>query len=145
MKVILQRVSSARVYSQEEVCGEITTGYLLLVGLTHTDTQIVIQKAVNKIEKLRVFSDEQGKMNQSIKDVKGSILSISQFTLYGSTQKGNRPSFGEAMEPNEAKRLYEYFNELLREKGIYVATGIFGEDMQVELCNDGPVTLILEY
>ena len=126
-----------------KVNGSINKGYVLLVGFTHGDTTDIVDKMINKILNLRIFEDENDKMNLSIKDINGSILSISQFTLYADSKKGNRPSFINAMKPDEASKLYDYFNQELS-KYIEVNTGIFGSDMKVEIYNDGPVTIILD-
>ncbi|GIO21817.1 D-aminoacyl-tRNA deacylase [Oceanobacillus sp. J11TS1] len=144
MKVILQRVKEASVTVDGVKISDIEKGYLLLVGVTHDDTEEDVKYLVNKIVHLRVFEDESGKMNHSLKDVEGSILSVSQFTLYGDTKKGRRPSFIKAAKPEEAKALYDSFNKALREEGIATETGKFGAMMDVQLINDGPVTLILD-
>lgn len=144
MKVVLQRVKRARVTVDEEVIGEIGTGFLLLVGFGPDDNDETLDYLVHKITNLRVFEDEAGKLNLSLKDVNGSILSVSQFTLYANTKKGNRPSFTEAAQPALATKLYDDFNQRLAATGIPVATGKFGADMQVSLVNDGPVTIIYE-
>ncbi|MEG9296939.1 D-aminoacyl-tRNA deacylase [Mangrovibacillus sp. Mu-81] len=144
MKVVLQRSKEASVTVGEEVTGQIQSGFVLLVGITHGDTEKDAGYLADKVVNLRVFEDEDGKMNHSLLDVKGEILSISQFTLYGDCRKGRRPNFMEAAKPDQALQLYEFFNKMLREKGVEVATGVFGEMMDVKLTNDGPVTLILE-
>lgn len=144
MRIVLQRVSEAQVSIDQQVVGQIKQGYLLLVGAADTDGDQEIDYFVHKISHLRVFSDEAGKMNLSIQDIQGEILSVSQFTLYASTKKGNRPSFTGAGEPTHAKQIYDRFNDKLRESGITVATGEFGADMQVSLVNDGPVTIIFD-
>ncbi len=143
MKVVIQRVKKATVKVDNKLINQIEQGYLLLVGFTHNDTIDQVETYVKKIINLRVFADENNLMNKSILDIKGSILSISQFTLYANTKKGNRPSFIDALNPQDAKHLYEQFNAKLNE---YVPTysGVFGADMQVELLNDGPVTIILD-
>ena len=143
MKVIVQRVKMANVMVEGRIVGNISNGYLLLVGFKKDDTLKDIEYMINKIINLRIFDDENGKMNLNIKDVNGKILSISQFTLYSDTKHGNRPSFINAMEYEKAKNMYEKFNQLLNDF-IHVETGIFGEDMQVSLINDGPVTISLE-
>ena len=122
----------------------ISRGFVLLVGITHEDTEESAAWLADKIVNLRVFEDEEGKMNRSLIDVDGAILSVSQFTLYGDCNKGRRPNFMGAARPDQAEFIYERFNELLREKGINVETGVFGAMMDVHLVNDGPVTLILE-
>ncbi len=144
MRVVLQRSKNASVTVQNEVTGKIDFGFVLLVGVTHEDSDEDVRYVADKVANLRVFEDEQGKMNHSLLDVKGSILSVSQFTLYGDCRKGRRPNFMEAAKPDYAKKKYDYFNKVLREKGIEVETGIFGEMMDVHLVNDGPVTLIVE-
>lgn len=144
MRVVLQRAKDAKVVVNGEVVGAIDKGFVLLVGVTHEDTEKNADFLAEKIAGLRVFEDDQGKMNLSIKDVGGAILSVSQFTLYGDTRKGRRPNFMAAAKPELAKKLYDYFNGKLREKGLTVETGIFGEMMDVRFTNDGPVTLLLE-
>ena len=144
MKILLQRVSHARVTVNGEVVGEIGRGFVLLLGVTHTDTQQEADWLANKVAGIRLFEDDQGKMNASLADVDGEFLVVSQFTLYGDARKGRRPSFTDAARPEQAEPLVEYFCEQLREKGFNVATGIFGADMQVDIHNDGPVTLLLE-
>ena len=134
MKVLLQRSKNSKVTINGKINGSIENGYVCLVGFTNGDTKEIIDKMIKKIVNLRVFEDENEKMNLSILDVNGSILSISQFTLYADSSKGNRPSFVNAMKPDEASCLYDYFNE----------TGIFGSDMKVEIYNDGPVTIMLD-
>ncbi len=143
MKVVVQRSKKSKVTINNKVNGSINKGYVLLVGFTHGDTTDIVDKMINKILNLRIFEDENDKMNLSIKDINGSILSISQFTLYADSKKGNRPSFINAMKPDEASKLYDYFNQELS-KYIEVNTGIFGADMKVEIYNDGPVTIILD-
>ncbi|MBD1371035.1 D-tyrosyl-tRNA(Tyr) deacylase [Hazenella sp. IB182357] len=144
MKVVLQRVKEAKVSVHQEIVGSIGPGFLLLVGITETDTLHQVRFLSEKIAHLRVFEDENQKMNHSILDVGGSILSVSQFTLYGDCQKGRRPNFMRAARPEQALPLYEQFNESLRSLSIPVETGQFGAMMEVSLINDGPVTLILE-
>jgi D-tyrosyl-tRNA(Tyr) deacylase len=144
MKVVIQRVSQAEVAINEAIVGKIKRGFMVLVGFHSEDTNEDVSYVVGKISKLRVFEDENGKMNQSIQDVQGSILSISQFTLYANTKKGNRPSFIEAARPEQAIPLYNLFNEQLANTGIAVARGEFGADMQVSLTNDGPVTIVID-
>lgn len=143
MKVVVQRSKKSKVTINNKVNGSIDKGYVLLVGFTHGDTTDIVDKMINKILNLRIFEDENDKMNLSIKDINGSILSISQFTLYADSKKGNRPSFINAMKPDEASKLYDYFNQELS-KYTEVNTGIFGSDMKVEIYNDGPVTIILD-
>lgn len=144
MRVVLQRSKKASVTVDGAVTGSIDHGYVLLVGLTHTDTEEDARFVAKKISGLRLFEDEEGKMNRSIDETGGAILSISQFTLYGDTRKGRRPSFMEAARPEHAEPLYDYFNEQLRSHGLTVETGVFGAMMDVALVNDGPVTLLVE-
>lgn len=144
MRVVVQRCSQAQVCVEKRVVGAIDKGYMLLVGISEHDTQADIDYLVNKITQLRIFEDDAQKMNLSIQDVAGSILSISQFTLLANTKKGNRPSFVEAAHPEKAKEFYERFNAQLRDKGFVVETGIFGAHMQVSLTNDGPVTIVYD-
>ena len=144
MRLLLQRVSRAEVRVGERVTGRIATGYLLLVGLTHDDDDAQLVWMADKIVGLRLFSDAEGKMNLSIDEVGGAVLVVSQFTLYGDAAKGRRPSFIDAARPETAIPLYERFIALLRERGVRVETGEFGAMMDVELVNDGPVTLWLE-
>ncbi|MDX1807607.1 MAG: D-aminoacyl-tRNA deacylase [Paenisporosarcina sp.] len=144
MRVVLQRSLSANVKVDGKVTGQIDKGYVLLVGLTHEDTKEDVRYVAEKVANLRLFEDEEGKMNRSIFEEGGSILSISQFTLYGDTRKGRRPSFSEAAKPDVAKPLWDLFNEELRKLNLQVETGIFGAMMDVSLTNDGPVTLIVE-
>jgi D-aminoacyl-tRNA deacylase len=144
MRVLLQRVSSANVRVSERTLGSIERGYLLLVGFTHEDSEEKLAWMAEKVIGLRLFPDADGKMNLSIEEVGGSMLVVSQFTLYGDAQKGRRPSFIDAARPEQAIPLYERFVAMLRERQMRVATGEFGADMAVELVNDGPVTLMLE-
>jgi D-tyrosyl-tRNA(Tyr) deacylase len=144
MRVIVQRAKDASVIVKDETVGKIKNGFMLLVGVTHTDTTEDATYVANKIANLRVFEDESGKMNNSLLDVKGEILSVSQFTLYGDCRKGRRPNFMEAAKPEHANMIYQAFNESLRDMGIHVETGSFGEMMDVQLVNVGPVTLIME-
>jgi D-tyrosyl-tRNA(Tyr) deacylase len=144
MRVLLQRVSRAEVRVGERVTGAIGPGVLLLVGLTHTDTEVQLAWMAEKVAGLRLFADAEGKMNLALDDVGGAVLVVSQFTLYGDAQKGRRPSFVDAARPEQAVPLYERFVALLRERGVKVETGEFGAMMDVELVNDGPVTLWLE-
>ena len=144
MRVVIQRANYAKCTIDQEITGQIHQGFCILVGFTHTDTKAIVDKVVKKICGLRIFSDEQGKMNRSIQDIQGSILYISQFTLYASCKKGTRPGFTDAAKPDLAIPLYDYFNEELRNNGLHVETGVFGADMQIELCNDGPVTIVLD-
>jgi D-aminoacyl-tRNA deacylase len=144
MKVVVQRSKAAKVTVDGKVTGQITKGLVLLVGVTHEDKQEDAAYLADKIANLRIFEDANEKMNYSLLDVGGEILSVSQFTLYGDCRKGRRPNFMDAARPEQAVELYEAFNDLLREKGIRVETGVFGAMMDVELINDGPVTLIIE-
>ena len=144
MRVVLQRVSHASVTVEENVIGQIQRGFLLLVGVTHDDAMEDMEYLVRKIVQMRIFEDEEGKLNRSIQDIGGEILSVSQFTLYADTKKGNRPSFSKAAPGDVALEMFEQFNGLLRETGIPVETGQFGADMKVELLNDGPVTILLD-
>ena len=145
MRVVVQRARQAKVTVDGKVTGAIEHGLMILVGITHEDTVKDLEYCAKKVANLRIFEDEQGKMNLSIKEVGGSILSISQFTLYGETKKGNRPSFIEAARPEVAEPLYHQFNQILRETyEIQVETGIFGAMMDVSFTNNGPVTLIVE-
>lgn len=144
MKIVVQRVSSSSVSVGGEIVGKINQGLLILLGITHTDTEQNADWLVNKIINMRIFSDLEDKLNLSLKDIAGSILVISQFTLYAEAEKGNRPSFTSAARPEIAKPLYEYFIDKLKLNNILVESGIFGADMQIELINDGPITIILE-
>ena len=144
MRVLLQRVSSASVTVDKQVVGAIGGGYVLLLGVTHDDTQDKARWLANKVAGLRLFSDSEGKMNLSLFDVDGSVLVISQFTLYGDARKGRRPSFTGAARPEQAEPLVEFFSEQLRQRGLRVESGVFGAMMQVNIHNDGPVTLMLE-
>ncbi len=143
MRIIVQRVKEAQVSIDGRIHGQIKQGLLLLVGVGPEDQKEDLEYAVRKLVNMRIFSDDEGKMNLSIKDVKGEILSISQFTLYADTKKGNRPAFTSAAKPDLASQLYDDFNELLSQD-IPVKTGVFAADMQVELVNDGPVTIVLD-
>ncbi|SFL79185.1 D-tyrosyl-tRNA(Tyr) deacylase [Gracilibacillus orientalis] len=144
MKVVLQRAKDASVTVNDEVAGQIGYGYVALVGVTHEDKEEDVDYLVNKTMNLRVFEDENQKMNLSLKDIGGSVLSISQFTLYGDARKGRRPNFMQAAKPDYAEKLYTQFNQKLRNEGIQVETGQFGATMNVTLTNSGPVTMILE-
>ena len=143
MRVVVQRVKSSSVKVNEEIVGSIDKGLLVLVGFTHDDNIDKIKWMVNKIINLRVFDDENGIMNKSVCDIGESVLSVSQFTLYADSNKGNRPSYINAMNQEEASKLYDIFNKELSDK-INTQTGIFRADMQVELINDGPITIIIE-
>ena len=144
MRVVLQRVAHASVTVDGEIIGKIQRGFLLLVGVTHDDVIEDMEYLVRKIVQMRIFEDEEGKLNRSIQDIGGEILSVSQFTLYADTKKGNRPSFSKAAPGDVALEMFEQFNGLLRDTGIPVETGQFGADMKVELLNDGPVTILLD-
>lgn len=144
MRVLVQRSLSSKVSVDSKVIGSISKGFVLLVGFSKEDTISDIDYCIQKIKKLRIFNDENNQMNLSIDDVKGQILSISQFTLYGDVARGNRPSFIGAMSYEEAKKRYEIFNQKLKETGLKVETGEFGADMKVEITNDGPVTIWIE-
>ena len=144
MRALLQRVSQARVTVEGQVVGEIGPGFVVLLGVTHSDGREEAEWLARKIGGLRLFEDEQGKMNRSLEDVGGALLVISQFTLYGDTRKGRRPSFIEAAVPEHAEPLVDYFVAQLREQGFTVATGVFGAHMEVEIHNNGPVTLCIE-
>ncbi len=146
MKAVVQRVKSAKVTRQEDqkVVGEIKSGLFLLLGIKKGDTEKQVEELVNKILKLRVMSDENDKMNLSVVDTKSEILLVSQFTLYANTNGGNRPSFIEAEEPAKAKALYEYMITKLKESGLNIQTGSFGDYMKIEADLDGPVTIIIE-
>ena len=145
MKLVVQRVKNANVVVEGKTIGEIGQGYMVLIGVAPTDTKEIADFLVQKLIHLRVFEDENEKMNLSIQDIDGELLLVSQFTLYADCNHGNRPSFTDAAKPDMANELYEYFVEKCREENIKkVATGKFGADMQVTLQNDGPVTIILE-
>jgi D-aminoacyl-tRNA deacylase len=144
MKAVIQRVSSASVVVEGKTIGEIGRGILVLLGVEKGDSETQADWLAEKIISLRIFSDEAGKMNLSLLDVEGSLLAVSQFTLAGNCAKGRRPSFDTAAPPDEGKRLYDYFVEAIKQRGVATATGIFQADMQVTLVNDGPVTFILE-
>jgi D-tyrosyl-tRNA(Tyr) deacylase len=144
MRVVVQRSKQASVKVAGEVTGQISNGLVLLVGITHEDQEKDALFLADKIVNLRIFEDEAEKMNLSLLDVGGQILSISQFTLYGDCRKGRRPNFMEAARPEHAVQIYDWFNQFLEEKGVHVETGRFGEMMEVALVNDGPVTLIVD-
>jgi len=144
MRAVVQRVSRARVTVDSSVTGEIADGLVVLLGVGHDDTSAVATGMAEKISNLRIFKDDQRKMNRSLLDVKGGALVVSQFTLYGDARGQRRPSFVAAAPPEQAKKLYEEFSEALRTLGIHVATGIFGAMMSVELVNEGPVTILLD-
>ena len=144
MRIVLQRVTSASVRVDGELTGSIGTGYLLLFGVGKEDTEDDCRRLADKIINLRIFADENDKINLSLRDVGGALLVVPQFTLYADCRKGNRPNFIQAASPDEANRLYEYFVDYCRSKGQQTETGMFGADMKVELLNDGPFTLVLE-
>lgn len=146
MRVVVQRCSRAEVRIDGQVVGKIGCGFMLLVGFCHEDTPAEVEFLAKKVAGMRVFEDGEGKMNLSLADVSGEILSISQFTLYGDARKGNRPSFIHAARPDVAEPLYDLFNKILCEQyGLHVETGSFGADMKVDFVNDGPVTILLEW
>ena len=144
MRVVLQRVSEASVTIDGQLVNEIQQGYLLLVGIVDGDTAETVEKMAAKVHDLRIFEDENGKMNLSLKDIEGEILAVSQFTLYGDARKGRRPSFSDAARPEIANPLYEEFVQKVKDLNINVGTGKFGAHMMVDLTNDGPVTILLE-
>ena len=144
MKALIQRVNSASVSVNGECCASISRGFLVFLGVTHADTKEIAEKTAEKIRKLRIFEDENGKTNLSIEDVTGELLVVSQFTLYADCNRGNRPGFENAAEPAYAKSIYEYFLSCCENRFASVAHGIFGADMKVSLVNDGPFTIMLE-
>ncbi len=144
MRVVLTTVLEAKVEINNKVVGQIGRGFLLLVGFTDGDDKEIVSKMVDKILSLRVFPDEHGQINISLDEVNGSILSVSQFTLYANASKGRRPSFVYALRPGEAEPLYDYFNQLIEERYGKLSTGVFGADMKVSSINDGPFTLLLD-
>ncbi|MBQ4425144.1 MAG: D-tyrosyl-tRNA(Tyr) deacylase [Lachnospiraceae bacterium] len=144
MKLIIQRVARAAVRVDGEVVGSVEKGFLVLLGVTHSDSEAQADKLVKKLLGLRIFPDENGKINLSLRDVGGALLVVSQFTLYADCHKGYRPSFVDAAAPEKANALYEYFVQKCREGGFAVGTGVFGAKMEVELINDGPFTIVLE-
>lgn len=144
MRFVIQRVSEASVTIQEEVAGEIKNGFLVLIGITDTDTEETADKLVRKMTGLRIFEDSQGKTNLSLSDVGGSLLLVSQFTLYANCKRGNRPSFIEAGAPDKAEALYQYIIQKCQDIIPVVETGVFGADMKVRLVNDGPFTILLD-
>lgn len=144
MKIVLQRVSSAAVEVEGKVCGSIGNGYLVLLGIGHEDSEEDCRRLADKIVDLRIFSDENDKINLSLNDVGGELLVVSQFTLYADCRKGKRPNFIQAAKSDKAERLYDYFVEYCQSKGVHTESGIFGADMKVSLVNDGPFTVVLE-
>jgi len=144
MRAVVQRVSRAKVSVEGAITGEIGRGLLVLLGVGRDDSEADVPYLVEKITGLRVFEDENGKMNRSVREVEGSVLAVSQFTLYGDVRRGKRPSFDEAAPPEEARRLYEQFVERVRATGVRCETGRFQEMMHVELVNEGPVTILLD-
>jgi D-aminoacyl-tRNA deacylase len=144
VKLVVQRVSHASCTVDNQITGKIDIGYMVLVGIGLDDDETIVEKMAEKLAKLRIFDDENGKINKSIYDVNGKILSISQFTLYADCKKGNRPSFTNARRGEESIVLYKYFNDCLRKLNLEVQEGIFGADMKIDLLNDGPVTIILD-
>ena len=144
MKIVVQRVSQASVKVNNEITGEISKGLLLLVGIEENDEKEDAEWLSKKILDLRIFSDEEGKMNRSVKNINGEILCVSQFTLIADYKKGNRPSFIKAAKPEKAVPLFEYFKGLIKSSGLKTESGIFGADMKVSLLNDGPVTIVMD-
>lgn len=144
MKLVVQRVKESSVTIDGKIHGQIDKGFMVLVGFCEGDNEVIVDKMVEKMIHLRIFEDAAGKMNLSLNDVHGAILSISQFTLYADCRKGRRPSFIDAAKPEVAIPLYNYFNQKIADSGIHVETGMFGADMKVSLLNDGPVTIILD-
>ena len=144
MRLVVQKVSQSSVKIEGEIVGAIDKGYMVLVGITNGDDELLVEKMVDKLVNLRIFEDVNDKLNLSLLDVGGSVLSISQFTLYANCKKGRRPSFIDAAKPDISSPLYDFFNKKLEEKGINVERGVFGAMMEVSLINDGPVTIILD-
>ena len=144
MKLVIQRVKNAKVEVDKKVVGKIEKGFLVLIGITHDDTEKEADYLARKLCNMRIFEDENEKMNLALKDVDGQLLIISQFTLYANCESGNRPSFTEAAKPEMAEKLYNYFCKKCEEYNIHVEKGIFGADMKVSLLNDGPVTIVIE-
>lgn len=144
MRIVVQVVKTSKVEINKEIVGQIGKGFMVLVGFNNDDNQYIVDKMVEKMINLRVFEDENGKMNLSLKDIGGSILSISQFTLYADLVKGRRPGFTKAGKPDVSEPLYDYFNQKIRENGINLETGIFGAMMDVSLINQGPTTIIMD-
>lgn len=144
MKIVIQRVKESSVTIDGKIKGSIQKGYMTLVGFCESDTKAIVDKMIDKMIGLRIFEDDQGKMNLSLADVQGAILSISQFTLYADCRKGRRPGFTDAAKPDIASSVYDYYNQKIQDLGIHVETGVFGADMKVSLLNDGPVTILLD-
>ena len=144
MKFVIQRVQYASVTVDNNVIGKINNGFMVLIGVENADTKEIADKMVSKLVNMRIFQDENDKMNLSLLDIQGEVLLISQFTLYGDARKGRRPNFMNALGGEEAKKFYDKFIEMMKETGLKVQTGIFGADMKVELLNDGPVTIIID-
>lgn len=144
MKIVVQNAINASVSIDNNIVGKIDKGYVLLVGFTFGDNKAIVEKMADKLISLRLFNDENGKTNLSLADVNGSILSISQFTLYASVKDGRRPSFVDALSPKEASDLYDYFNEYVSSKGVHLEKGVFGADMKVSFTNDGPFTIVMD-
>ncbi|MCZ0702357.1 D-tyrosyl-tRNA(Tyr) deacylase [Natronobacillus azotifigens] len=144
MKAIIQRVTEASVAVEGQIVGKIDQGLVVLLGVTHDDVEEDVTYILQKIINLRIFEDDQAKMNVSLKDIQGDILSVSQFTLYADTRKGRRPNFIQAAKPDHAEKLYQQFNQLAIAEGMTVETGVFGAMMDVQLVNNGPVTIILD-
>jgi D-aminoacyl-tRNA deacylase len=144
MRAVVQRVSEASVVVEGSIAGQIARGLLIFLGIRHDDTEVRAEQLATKIGQLRIFPDLEGKMNLSLRDIAGEMLIVSQFTLYGDTRKGNRPSYAEAAKPERALELYQCFTENCRSKGFPVATGVFQAHMEVRLVNDGPVTILYD-
>lgn len=144
MRAVIERVSRARVSVRGQTTGEIGVGLLVLLGVTHTDSEVDANYLCDKVIGLRVFQDDRGKMNRSVGEIGGSVLVVSQFTLYGDVRRGKRPSFDAAAAPQQAQKLYEYFVERIAAAGLPCSTGQFQEMMEVELVNEGPVTILLD-
>ncbi len=144
MKFVIQRVQNANVEVNEKIVGKIKKGFLVFIGISQKDTEAIADSMIKKLINLRIFRDEEDKMNLSLKDIQGELLLISQFTLYADCKKGNRPSFTKSAKFDVAENLYQYIIEECKKTGIHVETGIFGADMKVNLINDGPVTILLD-
>ena len=144
MRVVVQRVKHSGCTVDSKLISSINKGFMLLIGFKNTDTLVELEKVLKKVSGLRIFEDENGKMNKSLKDVNGEILAISQFTLYADSKHGNRPSFTEALEYRKANEYYDLFCDKLNQLGLVTKKGIFGADMKIDLINDGPVTIILD-